>query len=349
MRRWKLILTISTIMLVILAGCADVNNKTEAPSEAGTEDVTSEAKFENEPAEESSSDEQQEEKTKEKTIVGVSIDFDYIRMSGMASNQFAVWIEDSDGNVVKTIYATDFTAVKRGYSNREDTLSHWVKAAEPEDMDETEIDAVSGATPQSGHQHFEWDLTDDEGQRVSDGQYSVKLEGTLFWSSNVVYTGFFSAEEAGEGELELLTERSEPDNTDNEKMIRNVRMTIMTDKSSIADNMTNRLGGLEPEAARNYMKEHYDEGLVIVEVNTDYWKLENGFTGAMHISHDQMAERYDAIPSGVPVILHCGAGVVSVPAYETLMEKRKDIPQLSYIAGHPPVDEFNKWLEDHEK
>ena len=47
------------------------------------------------------------------------------------------------------------------------------------------------------------------------------------------------------------------------------------------------------------------------------------------------------IPSGVPVILHCGAGVVSVPAYETLMEKRKDI--------HPPVDEFNKWLEDHEK
>ena len=328
MRRWKLILTISTIMLVILAGCADVNNKTEAPSEAGTEDVTSEAKFENEPAEESSSDEQQEEKTKEKTIVGVSIDFDYIRMSGMASNQFAVWIEDSDGNVVKTIYATDFTAVKRGYSNREDTLSHWVKAAEPEDMDETEIDAVSGATPQSGHQHFEWDLTDDEGQRVSDGQYSVKLEGTLFWSSNVVYTGFFSAEE---------------------KMIRNVRMTIMTDKSSIADNMTNRLGGLEPEAARNYMKEHYDEGLVIVEVNTDYWKLENGFTGAMHIPHDQMAERYDEIPSGVPVILHCGAGVVSVPAYETLMEKRKDIPQLSYIAGHPPVDEFNKWLEDHEK
>jgi len=349
MRRRKLILIISTIMMVILAGCADVNNKTEASSEARTEDVISEAKVEKEPAEESPADEQQEEKTKEKTIVGVSIDFDYMRMSGMASNQFAVWIEDSDGNVIKTIYATDFTAGRRGYSNREDTLSHWVKAAEPDSMDETEIDAISGATPQSGHQHFEWDLTDDEGQRVSDGQYSVKLEGTLFWSSNVVYTGVFSAEEAGEGELELLTERSEPDNTDNESMIQNVRMTIMTDNNSIADNTTNWLGGLEPDAALNYMKEHYDEGLVIVEVNTDYWKLENGFTGAMHIPHDQMAERYNEIPSGVPVILHCGAGVVSVPAYETLMEKRKDIPQLSYIAGHPPVDEFNKWLEEHER
>ena len=150
-------------------------------------------------------------------------------------------------------------------------------------------------------------------------------------------------------EKELLTERSEPDNSDNENMIQNVRMTIMTDNNSIADNTTNWLGGLEPEAALNYMKEHYDEGLVIVEVNTDYWKLENGFTGAMHIPHDQMAERYNEIPSGVPVILHCGAGVVSVPAYETLMEKRKDIPQLSYIAGHPPVDEFNKWLEEHER
>lgn len=349
MKRWKLILTISTVMLVILSGCADVNNKTEAPSEVETGYVTSKAKVEKEPAEESPSDEQQEEKTKEKTIVGVSIDFDYIMMSSMASNQFAVWIEDSDGNVIKTIYATDFTAGRRGYSNREDTLSHWVKSAKPEEMDESEIDAVSGATPQSGHQHFEWDLTDDEGQRVSDGQYFVKLEGTLFWSSNVVYTGVFTAEETGEGELELLTERSKPDNTDNENMIQNVRMTIMTDNSSIADNTTNWLGGLDPEAAFNYMKEHYDEGLVIVEVNTDYWKLENGFTGAMHIPHDQMAERYDEIPSGVPVILHCGAGVVSVPAYETLMEKRKDIPQLSYIAGHPPVDEFNKWLEEHKR
>jgi rhodanese-related sulfurtransferase len=270
-------------------------------------------------------------------------------MSGMASNQFAVWIEDSDGNVVKTIYVTDFTAGRRGYGNRKDALCHWVKAAEPDSMDETEIDAISGATPQPGHQHFEWDLTDDEGQRVYDGQYSVKLEGTLFWSSNVVYTGAFSTEETKNLDLDVLTNRSEPDNTDNENMIQNVRMTIMTENNSTADNTSNWLGGLEPEEALKYMEEHYDDGLVIVEVNTDYWKLEKGFSGAMHIPHDQMAERYDEIPSGVPVILHCGAGVVSVPAYETLMEKRKDIPQLSYIAGHPPVDEFNKWLEEHER
>lgn len=228
MKRWKLILTISMIMLVILAGCAGVKNKTEATSGVETADVTSEAKVENAPAEESPSDEQQEEKT----IGGVSIDFDCMRMSSMASNQLAVWIEDMDGNVVKTIYVTDFTAGRRGYGNREDALCHWVKAAEPDSMDETEIDAISGATPQQGHQHFEWDLTDDAGQKIPSGKYSVKLEGTLFWSSNVVYTGVFSVEEAGEGELELLTERSEPDNKDNENMIQNVRMTIMTENNS---------------------------------------------------------------------------------------------------------------------
>jgi len=116
-----------------------------------------------------------------------------------------------------------------------------------------------------------------------------------------------------------------------------------------ADNTKNWPGGLAPEKALAYMKEHYKEGLVIVEVNTDYWKLKTGFKNAMHIPHTEMAVRYKEIPPGKPVILHCGAGVVSVDAYKILQEKRKDIPMLSYIAGTPPVAEFNKWLKEHEK
>lgn len=110
---------------------------------------------------------------------------------------------------------------------------------------------------------------------------------------------------------------------------------------------TKRLGGLTPEEALSYMKK--TPNLVIVEVNTDYWKLKTGFIGAMHIPHDQMAARYNEIPCGVPVILHCGAGVVSVPAYETLLEKRPDIPELSYIAGHPPVAEYNAWYRESHR
>ncbi|MCM1061977.1 MAG: hypothetical protein NC452_17045 [Eubacterium sp.] len=105
------------------------------------------------------------------------------------------------------------------------------------------------------------------------------------------------------------------------------------------------LGGLDPEAALEYMKN--TPNIVIVQVNTAYWKINPGFTGAMWIPHDEMAERYDEIPEGRPVILHCGAEVVSVPAYETLIEKRPDIPELSYVAGSPHaiMEEYNKWLE----
>ena len=115
------------------------------------------------------------------------------------------------------------------------------------------------------------------------------------------------------------------------------------------DNTDNWLGGMEPQKALEYMKERHKDGLVIVEVNTDYWKLKNGFKGAMHIPHDEMEARYNEIPSGKPVILHCGGGIVSVNAYNILMEKRKDIPQLSYIAGAPLVSSYNEWLASEGK
>lgn len=112
------------------------------------------------------------------------------------------------------------------------------------------------------------------------------------------------------------------------------------------ENKTNLLGGLSPEKALEYMKN--TENLVIVEVNTAQWKKPTPFTGAMWIPHDEMAERYDGIPEGCPVILHCGAVVVSVPAYETLIEKRPDIPELSYIDGAPPIAEYDKLYKNNK-
>lgn len=277
------------------------------------------------------------------TSAQVRISFNYHRMSTIASNQFAVWVEDDAGSLVKTLYVTGFTGSRRGYERREMSLSHWVKAASPESMADDVLDAVSGATPQQGTLTYTWDLTDDSGSLVADGVYRIFVEGSLYWESSILFGAEIDLNHLVSGELSITEERNHPEQTENEDMISNVEMIVTTQENNTA----NWLGGLEPQEALAYMKEHYDEGLVIVEVNTDYWKLATGFTGAMHIPHDQMAERYNEIPSGVPVILHCGAGVVSVPAYETLMEKRPDIPQLSYIAGHPPVQEFNTWLENH--
>ena len=115
-------------------------------------------------------------------------------------------------------------------------------------------------------------------------------------------------------------------------------------KMETSQSRTNELGGLSPSDALEYMKR--TPNLVIIEVNAPEWKKKVGFTGAMWIPHTEMAERYNEIPKGVPVILHCGAGVVSVPAYKTLLEKRPDIPEQSYIDGAPPIDEYNKWLSN---
>ena len=105
---------------------------------------------------------------------------------------------------------------------------------------------------------------------------------------------------------------------------------------------TMRMGGISSEDALEYMKT--TEELVIVEVNVPEWKMSTGFTGAMFIPYTEMNTRYDEIPKERPVLLHCGGGIVSVEAYEILLEKRPDIPWLGYIAGAPMVRDYNEWL-----
>lgn len=147
-----------------------------------------------------------EEKTSEGQAVNeVDISFDFTRMSTPASNQIAVWVEDEDGNVVKTIYVSDFAGIRRGYKKRKD--------------------AVSSATPEPGTQSFVWNLTDDNGNAVKDGTYTLKMEGTLFWSSNVLYSGTVDTAQDKPGDIEVQIVRSEPDNTENEDMISNVKIT----------------------------------------------------------------------------------------------------------------------------
>ena len=147
-------------------------------------------------------------------------------MSGFASNQIALWVENDNGEVVKTLFVTDFTGVKRGYKKREQSLNHWVSVAKPAQMSDSEIDVISGATPKAGAQHFTWDLTDSQGNKVPAGKYFIKLEGTLFAGSNAVYTGAIDTGKAAPGPIEIVLERSELDNPKNAAMLQNVAMSI---------------------------------------------------------------------------------------------------------------------------
>ena len=52
------------------------------------------------------------------------------------NTRFSRPIEDMDGNVVKTLFVTNFTS-NGGYAVREDSIPTWVAHAKPSDMDNT--------------------------------------------------------------------------------------------------------------------------------------------------------------------------------------------------------------------
>jgi hypothetical protein len=118
----------------------------------------------------------------------LEISFIYQKQKGMASNQFAVWIEDYSGKYIKTLYATRFTA-KGGWEKRQQSLTVWVKASKPNNMSSKEIDAVTGATPSAGNLTYVWDCKDNKGNMVPVGKYKYVVEGTLRWESRVLYNG----------------------------------------------------------------------------------------------------------------------------------------------------------------
>lgn len=154
----------------------------------------------------------------------VEIRFDYKKAFSLATNQTAVWVEDENGKVVKTVYVSDFTAKKRGYRKRENALVHWVSAVNPDSLSDKEIDAVSSATLNNGNQKFIWDLTDSNGSKVADGKYFIKVEGTLYWQSNVLYSAQVDLSDGSLKVGEIQQNRSEQANTKNENMILNVRI-----------------------------------------------------------------------------------------------------------------------------
>ena len=118
----------------------------------------------------------------------LTVTFDYEKISGSASNQWAVWIEDTDGNLVKTLYATRWTA-NGGYRTRPDSIALWVEKSNLASLSKSEVDAISGATPQAGTQSYVWDLTNADGVAVSHGEYKFFVEGTLRWKNYVLYSG----------------------------------------------------------------------------------------------------------------------------------------------------------------
>jgi hypothetical protein len=150
----------------------------------------------------------------------LEVSFNYQKQAGPGSNQYAVWIENEKGEFVKTLFVTSYTTkgrarggeqAKRGYIVRPACVPIWVKTSKAEEKTDQQLDAVTGATPQSsGIQTIKWDFTDEQGKTVPKGNYKVKVEATLFFDSDITYTGTFSTKDKP-GAITLTSELTKPD------------------------------------------------------------------------------------------------------------------------------------------
>ena len=114
------------------------------------------------------------------------LSFSFTRQKGMSSNQFAVWVENSQGNLVKTLYATRYTA-NGGWKKRENSIPLWVKQSGLAGMTKTQIDSITGATPKTGTLVYRWDGTDSKNAALPSGDYVICLEATLRGDNQVRY------------------------------------------------------------------------------------------------------------------------------------------------------------------
>jgi len=125
----------------------------------------------------------------------LDISFSYDKVKIIASSQFAFWIEDMDGNYVDTLYVTQWTS-QGGYRRRPTSISQWVAAAQPANMQQSEIDIISGATPSPGDYFVSWNFTDRNGNFVTGTQYRYFIEATMNFNEHVVFTGIISIDES---------------------------------------------------------------------------------------------------------------------------------------------------------
>lgn len=118
----------------------------------------------------------------------VTITFEWSRIPGSGSNQLAVWVEDRDSALVRTLFATKFTATG-GYTKRPAALSEWVKKSNLASATKEEVDAITGSTPPAGIQTITWDCTDKAGKAVRKGKYIIRMEANIQNTKKMYYGG----------------------------------------------------------------------------------------------------------------------------------------------------------------
>lgn len=149
----------------------------------------------------------------------IEISFDYNRVQkDYANNQFAVWLEDAEDRLVKTLFVTQFTATK-GWKKRKEALPVWREKVKAAGLQRVEVEAISGATPKAGPLQFSWELVSDT--PLAPGVYTYFVECNYYWEDVVLYSGKIRVGDKSDkssGQAHYSTE-----NAENYSIIENVR------------------------------------------------------------------------------------------------------------------------------
>jgi hypothetical protein len=151
--------------------------------------------------------------------------FTFTRQSGSASNQYAVWIEDAQGNYIKTLSATRYTA-NGGYKVRPSSVPQWVKKSGLSGFSKSQVDAVTSATPRNGNVICRWDGADSKGAAVPAGAYVLILEGTLRNNNQVYYRAPFRVGQGAEA-APVSVEYTGPGAEKEKSMISDVKVRVL--------------------------------------------------------------------------------------------------------------------------
>ncbi len=80
---------------------------------------------------------------------------------------------------------------------------------------------MTGATPRAGTLSYTWDGTDENGDMAAKGTYTVYVEGTLYWTSSVLFHGDFEFGGEAQENIPMISDYTE-DETTNRDMLTNV-------------------------------------------------------------------------------------------------------------------------------
>ncbi len=110
--------------------------------------------------------------------------------------QTAVWVEDSEGTFVKTLYVSGFSG---NVKQRQVVLPAWGS------ISEFETNNTTGASISMGRHLFAWDCTDGNGERVKDGSYTIWAE-VHHWPSMHYQSASASVSVGGSAETKVVSE-----------------------------------------------------------------------------------------------------------------------------------------------